>query len=506
MRKYILHNKRLSHKFLSLIPFYLLILVILASTTAMVISAGEEELKRTIQIINPRPDFSLSLRLDKGIGATYAPDEIVRISFRTSNASYVTLFGYDSRGNIRLLFPNQNQKYSLLEANREYYIDYIIERGTTPGIEYIQGFATTEPILITRDMERKLETTFMPILEEDTDLFIQRIRGILTGLPLPLWISSEILHYQVVERRPGTGRLYIAAQPEGADVFLNERYVGQTPLNLEQLQIGEYIVRIELSGYESWERQAQIIDNRTNFLSANLQETGQYGSIAVRCNEDIARIYLDGQFMRLTQVNKDIVLEEVSAGFHDVGITLSGYNDWFQRVEVIPNQRLQLTINLEKIIQIRSLEISCNVDNAMIFLDGNYQNSTSSSRSIVIANIQEGSYELKIVKDGYYDYTSTVRIYNDRISRVNVDLHREDQELAEGAIAIYCNENDARIFVNGGYQTITSAVRAEIINELEENVYEITVIKEGYQIWQKKVVVDAGETTSVFADLAKIEK
>ncbi|MDD3656436.1 MAG: PEGA domain-containing protein [Atribacterota bacterium] len=329
-------------------------------------------MKRTIQIINPRPDFSLSLRLDKGIGATYAPGEIVRISFRTSNASYVTLFGYDSRGNIRLLFPNQNQKYSLLEANREYYIDYIIERGTTPGIEYIQGFATTNPILITRDMERSLEVEFMPVIEEDTDLFIPRIRGILTGLPLPLWISSEILHYQVVERRPGTSQLYITTQPEGADVFLNERYAGQTPLTLEQLEIGEYIVWVELSGYESWERKTQIIDNRTTFLSADLQRTVQYGSIAIRCNEDIARIYLDGQFKRLTQANRDIVLEEVSDEFHDVGITLSGYNDWFQRVEVRPNQRLQLTINLEKIMQNGSLEISCNVDNAMIYLDGNY--------------------------------------------------------------------------------------------------------------------------------------
>jgi hypothetical protein len=99
-----------------------------------------------------------------------------------------------------------------------------------------------------------------------------------------------------------------------------------------------------------------------------------------------------------------------------------------------------------------------------------------------------------------------VRVYSDRISRVNVDLHREDQEIAEGAIAIYCNENDARIFVNGAYHTITSAVRAEIIGELEENVYEITVIKEEYQIWQKEVVVNVGETTSVFADLVKVEK
>ncbi len=484
----IIYNHRLDSIFLSLLSIFLLTLAILISINLVILSETPVEMKRNIQIINPKPDFSMSLRLDKGIGATYVPGERVRIYFRTDKISYVTLFRYDANGNVRLLFPNQNQKTSLVEPNRNYFVDYNIERGVPASFEYIQGFATLEPVLITREIEKRLEAEFMPSLGEEIPNFIQRIRNILLGLPISRWVSSEILHYQVMERRLGTGQLYVTSQPEDANVFLNDRYAGQTPLIVENLRIGEYIVRVELSGYELWERQVQINDNRTTFLSAYLQGTGQYGSIAVRCNENIARIYLDGNFKRLTQANRDIVLEEVAAGFHDLRITLSGYYDWSQRVEVKPNQRVQLTVNLEKITRTGSLEISCNVNDAMIYLDGNYLGRTSSNKDIIIANIIEGSYELRVAKDGYYDHTSTVRIYADRITGVDVQLEGEQRAIPKGAIAIFCNEDGARIFVNGVYKTTTSALRAEIVGELEEKAYEITVIKEGYRIDRKSVV------------------
>jgi membrane carboxypeptidase/penicillin-binding protein PbpC len=166
---------------------------------------------------------------------------------------------------------------------------------------------------------------------------------------------------------------------------------------------------------------------------------------------------------------------------------------------------VQLTVSLEKIARTGSLEITCDVDNAMIYLDGNYQKRTSSNRSVTITNIQEGSYELLVIKDGYQDYNSTVRIYPDRISRINVQMQWEYQEQKDGSIAVYCNENNARIFINGIYAEMTSANQTEILDELKEDIYEITVIKDGYRIWQEKASVYPGETTSIFVDLIKVE-
>lgn len=481
----------------------LLILILLVSISMMAIASEQEEMKKIIQIINPRPDFSLSLRLDKGVGATYEPGERIRIFFRTDKNSYVTLFGYNTHGNIQLLFPNQNQKNQFVEANREYNIDGMIEQDTLPGLEYIQGFATTEPVIISGELERMLEDEFLPGFEEEISRFIQRLRGILTSLPPQGWVSSEIVHYQVVERRPNTGQLSINSFPEGAEVYLDNRYVGKTPLDIDQVGIGEYVVRVELSGYKTWSRTIQINDNQTTFVSADLQGTQQYGSIAIGCNKDIARIYLNEQFKRITDKDKNIILEQITEGFHDIRITLKGYHDWSQRIDVKPAQRVQLTVKLEKIARTGTLEIICDVDDAMIYLDGNYQRRTSANRIVTISNIQEGSYELQIIKEGYQDFASTVRIYPDRISRVDIQIQQEFQEGANGAIAIYCNVNNARIFIDGIFIETTFADQAKILDELEESLYEITVIKDGYQIWQEEVYVFPGETTSIFADLVK---
>jgi hypothetical protein len=484
----------------------LFMLVLLIAISLVLTVSGQEETKKSIQIINPRPNFSLSIKLDKGVGATYTPGEMVRISFNASKDTYVTLFRYDVLGNVQLLFPNQNQKNSLVEANRNYYVDFMIERGTLSGFEYIQGFATTEPVLLTREMERRLGEEFLPRLSEEVYSFIQNIRGILTGLPAQKWVSSEIIHYQILERRPGTGQLWVNSHPEGASVYLNGRYVGQTPLELAQINAEEYLVQVELTGYESWQREVQINDSRTTFLSADLKSTGQYGTIVIQCDVDLARIYLDGQFKRLTHKNRDIVLDDIPAGFHDLSIILSGYHDWSQRIEVKPNQKVQLTIYLDKIIRTGSLEITGNVDNALIYLDEDYYGETSSSGRTTISNILEGSYQLRIVKEGYDDYVTTVRIYPDRISKIEVTMQQEYQEYPKGAIAVYCNEDGARIFLNGFYLTTSSADQAQIMEVSGEGVYEITVIKEGYHTWQEEVRVNSGEISSVFVDLVKIEK
>ncbi len=337
-------------KFPSFVYTILYILILLISISFIFTASAQEDIKKSIQVINPRPDFALSLRLDKGTGATYAPGERIRIYFRSTKSAYVTIFGYDSRGNIRLLFPNQYQRSHSIEANREYHIDGVIEKGTSTGIEYVQGFATAEPVIVTREMERKLVEENFPIIGEGINIFTKRIKGVLSALPPQRWVSSEILHYQVINRTAENGQLRVSSSPSGAEVYLSNRYAGRTPLSMEQIRVGEYVMRIEHPGYQIWSRTIRINPNRTTTMHADLERIKQYGSIAIRCNEDDARIYLDGQYKGQTERNRNVILEQVSEGSHDVRITLSTYQDWSQRVQVRPNQRIQLNVNLEKLM------------------------------------------------------------------------------------------------------------------------------------------------------------
>jgi len=474
--------------------------ILLICMSVIVPASGQEELKKSIQVINPRPDFALYLRLDKGAGATYSPGERIQIYFRTNKNAYVTIFGYDSGGNIRLLFPNQYQRNQFVEANREYRIDGVIEPGTPGGFEYVQGFATTEQVLVTREVERRLTEENNPVIGEGISIFTRRIRGILSALPSQRWVSSETLHYRVIERAAEEGRLRVSSSPSGADVYLNNRYAGKTPLSMEQIRVGEYSLRLEIPGYHSWTRNIRITPDRIAIMHADLERIQQYGSIAIRADQDNARIYLDGQYKGLTERNRNVILEQVTEGFHDIRVTLSGYQDWTQRVQVRPNQRVQLNVNLERIVRTGSLEIDSNVDNAMIYLDGEYQRRTFSNRSVIIDNIREGTHELRITKEGYLDYITNIRITSGQTRYINV---RMEPEQRTGSIAVNCNESNARIFINGVYMATTSSSQARIIDELEEGNYEIAVIKDGFRTWLDEIRVYPGETTSIFVNLIR---
>src|SRR5690606_2307415 len=135
-------------------------------------------------------------------------------------------------------------------------------------------------------------------------------------------------------------------------------------------------------------------------------------------------------------------------------------------------------------------EITCNVDNGRIYLDGDYLRNASSNKPVIIENIEEGSYELRITKEGYLDYFDTVRIYPDRTYRADVKMQPEYQE---GSIAVYCNENNAKIFINGIYKVNSSANQVKMINNLKEGFYEITIVKDGYHTWLEETWVYPGE-------------
>ncbi|MFO7776242.1 MAG: PEGA domain-containing protein, partial [Candidatus Hydrogenedentota bacterium] len=78
-------------------------------------------------------------------------------------------------------------------------------------------------------------------------------------------------------------------------------------------------------------------------------------------------------------------------------------------------------------------------------------------------------------------------------------------DIQKGSIVVYCNENNAKIFINGIYKATTSTNQAKIIDDFKEGVYEVTVIKDGYRVWLEETWVYPGEITSIFADLVKID-
>lgn len=431
MSKGILFQKRgkiVTYVFVTLA--LLLCLTVIGVSYAQGPSSEETEKMKSIQIINPHPPFSLRLWLDKEMGAIYTPGEKIKISFQASRDSFVTLYNYDTEGRVKIIFPNQYSPHNFVRAGQIHSVEGLIDPHTRPGIEYIQGFATTRPILIGDKEKNLISKEFMPEVSKDYKAYTKTIKGKIISMPPTAWASSNLLSYTVRPTIPPPtyyGRIVATSYPQGAKVYLDNVYKGVTPLNLDRVTVGQHQIKLVKIGYQDWSSYVSVSPSRTTTVSADLVPFPVYGSISVYCNQGNAKIYLDGKYKKRTSANKSVELKNIEQGYHELLITKDSYQDWISTIMIAANQTYKVSAYL----------------------------------------VPEISYD--------------------------------------GSIAVYCNVSGAKIFVNGTYKAATSSSQPKILEELKEKEYEITLIKDGYRTWVEDILVYASETTSLYAEMIEIE-
>jgi hypothetical protein len=346
-------------------------------------SPEQVEKMKSIQIINPHPQFSLKLWLDKERGATYAPGEKIKIFFQASRDSFVTLYNYDTEGRVKIIFPNQYSPHNFVRAGQTHSVEGQISPHTRPGMEFVQGFATTRPIFIGDKEKNLISKEFMPEISKNYRTFTNIIKGIIVSMPPTVWTSSNILGYTVraITPPPSYGRIVATSQPQGAKVYLDDAYRGKTPLNLDRVATGQHKIKLVMAGYQDWSSYVSVSPSRSTTVSVDLVPLALYGSISISCNQSSARIYLDGNYIKRTYSSRAVVLEDVGKGYHELLITKTGYKDWSKRIYVSPSKTTKVVVNLIKQAVDGSISVYCNQGNAKIYLDGNYKKRTSANKS-----------------------------------------------------------------------------------------------------------------------------
>ncbi len=69
---------------------------------------------------------------------------------------------------------------------------------------------------------------------------------------------------------PGTGTLTVASNPAGAQVYLDNVYLGITPITLPSVTGGTHQLLIRLSGYTDWQATVQVATGQTTPVDATL--------------------------------------------------------------------------------------------------------------------------------------------------------------------------------------------------------------------------------------------
>lgn len=350
------HFYRKSIKRLLFILSIFLLVCFASGISAYAQSAGQTEFKKSIQLINPRPVFSLRLRLEKGDSASYVPGERIALSFESTKDAYVTIYQYDSEGRVKIIFPNQSNTHDFVRGEHLYQVEGMIPLDSGFGPGYIQGFATTRPLLMMRDRDRypDILAKEFPVISFRFGDFTINLLNLFSQQPPENWVSSNILEYQVV--RPyyvseRVGRVMAISIPRGAEVYLDNEYQGISPKRIEDVRTGQHLLEFVMPGYEIWSKTITVSSNRTTQMEANLVPVESYGEISIICDQPNALVFVDGIEYGKTPPKGTLIISDIKEGYYELTVIKpgsQGYRTWTQIVKVLGGETLPVYVSLSK--------------------------------------------------------------------------------------------------------------------------------------------------------------
>ena len=83
-------------------------------------------------------------------------------------------------------------------------------------------------------------------------------------------VSEVSAILQSVGPKPGIGELTVSSTPSGANVFIDNNFVGITPVTLKDIPAGSHGVSVRLTGYQDYEATTSVNAGATSIIAAGL--------------------------------------------------------------------------------------------------------------------------------------------------------------------------------------------------------------------------------------------
>jgi hypothetical protein len=140
-----------------------------------------------------------------------------------------------------------------------------------------------------------------------------------------------------------TGVLVLSSQTEGAEIFVDGKLIGKTPLKEPiVLKPGKYTLKMTKRGYTEYIDVFTIRARKETKLDIDLLPVA--GILRITANVQPARVFVDGKFVGETPLET-----EITAGARTIKMTKGGYRDLVKKVDVVAGQPLNLDLTLEEL-------------------------------------------------------------------------------------------------------------------------------------------------------------
>jgi TolB-like protein len=139
-----------------------------------------------------------------------------------------------------------------------------------------------------------------------------------------------------------------------------------------------------------------------------------------------------------------------------------------------------------------SLEVLPTNAKTEVYLDGKFTGYASAGEPLMLENLLEGNYSLKLIAGGFKEYEETVIVEAKMARQVKASLKG-----LPGSMTITSEPSGANVYIDNKHMGITPLV----LEEVDEGEHQISLAIENYKTWYKSVTVRSFQPTNVKATL-----
>jgi hypothetical protein len=162
-------------------------------------------------------------------------------------------------------------------------------------------------------------------------------------------------------------------------------------------------------------------------------------------------------------------------------VLLAGCTSEKSNTNVVNNENLKTGV----------LKITSNPSGAKILVNNEFKGITP-----LDLTLKEGMYNIKIIKDNYEDYTTSITIKADNTETINAELK---EIIKTGTLTIDSEPSGVNIYIDGEYKGVTP-----LTTTLEVGSHIINISKEGYENYTQTITITDGATKVITPKLKKI--
>ncbi len=278
--------------------------------------------------------------------------------------------------------------------------------------------------------------------------------------------------------RTKTGWIIIDSKPSGAAVYINDEFVGNTPLDSYKQPYGTYSYRVEKPNYHS---ASGTVELNAAQAERTITLKPAFGSISVSSNVNGATVLLDG---KSTSKTTPCTLTEIPSGSHIIVLQKEKYAPMQYNVTVEDGLESRVNGNLSA----RFASVTINTLKGATILIDNERKGTSS----ITDDLMEGYYDVEVRLSHHKNATRQIQVVAGQPQTITIN-----PVPIYGSLDIVSSPRSANITIDGKSYGQTPYT----VEQLLEGEHMVTLSLEGYAKETRSVTISEGQTASVSAML-----